>query len=221
MLVDGQLHELRSDPIARGARRGRAPQRTNDRHLGIPPNQRRCGRRPLDDAALSDMAMDTRAWRRGPAHGTLRWMIRRVNRWPALLPATIILATCGGAAIDDSSGLPSAGAGGLTPTPGQSIPVATAEMPTQDAGDPGVRFLVEMSRGDLAKRLGIAPDHIEVVEARAVMWPDASLGCPRPGMAYKQVPEDGALVRLSAGGRTYEYHSGGRRAPFLCENPAR
>jgi hypothetical protein len=31
---------------------------------------------------------------------------------------------------------------------------------------------------------------------------------------------DGALMRLRSGGKVYEYHSGGTRAPFLCEHPA-
>jgi hypothetical protein len=48
-------------PLSRNThitRCARALQRTNGRHLRLPPNRRRCGRRPLDDAALSDMAND-------------------------------------------------------------------------------------------------------------------------------------------------------------------
>jgi len=37
-------------------------------------------------------------------------------------------------------------------------------------------------------------------------------------MVYPQVPVDGALIELSAGGKVYRYHSGGSRVPFLCEN---
>ena len=77
--------------------------------------------------------------------------------------------------------------------------------------------LLRVAIGDLARRLDIDPAHISVVETRAVMWPDRSLGCPRPGMAYAQVPQDGALIRLQAQGREFAYHSGGGRAPFLCD----
>lgn len=81
--------------------------------------------------------------------------------------------------------------------------------------------IVQAAREDLAQRLNISVEQIEVIEARAVVWPDGSIGCPQPGMAYVQVQQEGALVRLSAEGKIYAYHSGGGRAPFLCENPAK
>lgn len=85
---------------------------------------------------------------------------------------------------------------------------------------PGQEKLVALAREDLARRLGIDAKTIELVELVEVIWPDGGLGCPAPGMAYKQVRQDGLLMRLAAGGRTYEYHSGESRPPFLCENPA-
>ncbi|MGD9318190.1 MAG: hypothetical protein PVG56_15245, partial [Anaerolineae bacterium] len=53
---------------------------------------------------------------------------------------------------------------------------------------------------------------------RAVEWSDGSLGCPQPGMAYKQVPQEGVLIRLSVSGTIYNYHGGGSRDPFLCQH---
>ena len=73
---------------------------------------------------------------------------------------------------------------------------------------------------DLAGRLGVAPQQLEVVSVEAVVWPDGSLGCPQPGMLYPQVVQDGMRIRLAVAGVIYEYHSGERRAPFLCSNPA-
>jgi len=78
---------------------------------------------------------------------------------------------------------------------------------------------VEAAKADLARRRSIAPEMIRVVEVRDVTWPDPGLGCPQPGMAYKQVPVDGLLIRLESDGQLFEYHSGGSRAPFLCEQP--
>jgi hypothetical protein len=72
---------------------------------------------------------------------------------------------------------------------------------------------------DLAERLGIEPDAVTVVDARAVTWPDGSLGCPEPGMMYTQVLVDGTLAVLEADGRRYQYHGGDPLV--LCENPAR
>ena len=77
--------------------------------------------------------------------------------------------------------------------------------------------LVLQAKEDLAGRLGIAISEIELLSFEEVVWPDSSLGCPQPGMRYKQVPYDGALIRLSAGGQIYDYHNGGSRGVFLCE----
>jgi hypothetical protein len=77
--------------------------------------------------------------------------------------------------------------------------------------------LVNQAKEDLADRLAIPISQIELFSYEEVVWPDASLGCPQPGMRYKQVPYDGALILLSAGGQLYSYHSGGNRGVFLCE----
>lgn len=83
--------------------------------------------------------------------------------------------------------------------------------------NPALQKLVAQAKDDLARRLAIEADQIDVIEAKAVVWSDSSLGCPQPGMAYTQIPQDGLLIRLRAGKRLYHYHSGGRRSPFLCE----
>jgi hypothetical protein len=79
---------------------------------------------------------------------------------------------------------------------------------------------VEAAKADLARRRAVAPDTIRIVEVRDVIWPDLGLGCPQPGMLYKQVQVDGLLIRLESGGQLFEYHSGGGKPPFLCEQPA-
>jgi len=93
----------------------------------------------------------------------------------------------------------------------------TMEMPPTIPADSSLQNLIERAKEDLAQRLNILLTEIRLVDAKAVTWPDASLGCPQPGMLYKQVPEDGALIILQAKGITYEYHNGGSRGLFLCE----
>src|SRR5687767_2291521 len=44
--------------------------------------------------------------------------------------------------------------------------------------------MVEQAIKDLARRLALSLDQITLVSAEAVVWPDAGLGCPQPGMAY-------------------------------------
>jgi hypothetical protein len=89
----------------------------------------------------------------------------------------------------------------------------TAEVP------PGLQGLVDRAVDDLAERLTIDKDQIEVVEVRTIVWPDGSLGCPEPDVAYIQVQREGLLIRLRAGQRVYRYHSGAGQPPFLCEHP--
>ena len=83
--------------------------------------------------------------------------------------------------------------------------------------DPALQGVIKAAKEDLAQRLNIPVTQISLVEAKSVVWPDSSLGCPQPGMQYKQVPEDGARILLQAQKITYEYHTGGRRGLFLCE----
>lgn len=73
-----------------------------------------------------------------------------------------------------------------------------------------------LARRDLAARLGIDPKKIEPVSARPHVWPDASLGCPEPGMSYAQVETTGYIIELRAQGKKYVYHSDQRRA-VSCE----
>ncbi len=88
--------------------------------------------------------------------------------------------------------------------------------PTPPASSTGLESLVEQAKRDLAQRLSIEITEISLIETREVVWPDASLGCPQPGMVYTQVPVNGFLIRLGVGKEMYFYHSGGSEAAFLC-----
>lgn len=101
--------------------------------------------------------------------------------------------------------------------PSQGESVDSMEITPTTPADSGLQNLIERAKEDLAKRLNIVLTQISLIDAKAVVWPDASLGCPQPGMRYKQVPEDGALIVLQVDETTYEYHNGGNRGLFLCE----
>jgi hypothetical protein len=88
-----------------------------------------------------------------------------------------------------------------------------------DPDDPAGRKLVTQAKEDLAHQLSIPLSAISLLKFKEVVWPDSSLGCPRPGLAYTQVLQPGFLIRLSARGRSYEFHAGARGAPFLCSQP--
>jgi hypothetical protein len=72
------------------------------------------------------------------------------------------------------------------------------------------------ARADLATHLKIDEKAIELVRMEEVDWPDGSLGCPQPGMRYKQVVINGTFIQLRVGDQLYNYHSGASRPPFLC-----
>ncbi|MGD2101017.1 MAG: hypothetical protein PVG83_02190 [Acidimicrobiia bacterium] len=76
--------------------------------------------------------------------------------------------------------------------------------------------LVQKAIRDLARRLLISEESIEVVETRAVQWPDGSIGCPEEGVVYTQAIVDGTQVLLGYDGKFYDYHAGGDGEILLC-----
>lgn len=78
--------------------------------------------------------------------------------------------------------------------------------------------LIQAAIRDLARRLLIPEENIEVVETRAVQWPDGSIGCPEEGVVYTQAIVDGTQVLLGYDGKIYDYHAGGDGEIFLCES---
>ena len=77
--------------------------------------------------------------------------------------------------------------------------------------------MVAAAKADLAARLGLSEAEITVQSAEPVEWPDASLGCPQPGMMYAQVITPGYRVLLAAQGQAYEYHTARANQVILCQ----
>jgi hypothetical protein len=103
------------------------------------------------------------------------------------------------------------------PQPTREAPTATAAPePTAVALPPGAEQVVRLIKRDLAQRLDLAPDTIQVVSVEAVEWSDTSLGCPQPGLMYAQVITPGFRVVLEAEGEAYEYHADAGRSLVLC-----
>jgi hypothetical protein len=76
--------------------------------------------------------------------------------------------------------------------------------------------LLDAAKADLAQRLSIRVTDIQTVHVQAVQWPDASLGCPQPGMMYAQVVTPGYQIILAAKDREYAYHANLDKV-LLCE----
>ncbi len=74
---------------------------------------------------------------------------------------------------------------------------------------------IAIARQTVAEFLGIEADRVTLVAITAREFPDASLGCPQPGMAYPQVITPGHEVLVEADGRRFDVRVAGTRGR-LC-----
>ena len=56
--------------------------------------------------------------------------------------------------------------------------------------------LIEIARKDLAQYLSIEATAISLFDAKEVVWADASLGYPQPGVVYAQNSNPGYMFRF-------------------------
>ena len=95
-------------------------------------------------------------------------------------------------------------------TPPSTRPTDPPTVPAEPGGH---------AKGARGRRRGGDQSQVTVVSSDEVTWRDGSLGCPQPGKFYTQALIPGTRTILEVAGKRYHYHSGGHRAPFLCENP--
>lgn len=128
----------------------------------------------------------------------------------ALAAALLVVSGCSTAASSDhasltpASELPSQGpVSGATLGPTSSLPAAIT--------DPVFAAIAGLA--------GVPIDQVMLVSAEAVTFPDGSLGCPEPGMAYTQAVVDGYRIVATAAGTTYDYRGSGPGTFRRCTNP--
>jgi hypothetical protein len=102
------------------------------------------------------------------------------------------------------------------PAPNESPLATPAGGLSPIATPPDIQPLIDKAKNDLAKQLNVTIDQIQFVSYQAVDWPDASVGCPKPGESYIQAITPGYQISLQANGRSYEYHGRSGDDPFLC-----
>ena len=59
----------------------------------------------------------------------------------------------------------------------------------------------------LAGKLDVAANDLTLVRSNATEWPDASLGCPKPGMMYAQAITPGYQITFEHDGSNYAVHA--------------
>jgi hypothetical protein len=78
--------------------------------------------------------------------------------------------------------------------------------------------LLNLILENLVQRSGAARQDIRVIQSQAMLWPDGSLGCARPGEMYTQAVVHGYWIVLEVGGKKYDYRAAQNGYFFLCEN---
>ncbi|MCA1593119.1 MAG: hypothetical protein LC754_10795 [Acidobacteria bacterium] len=66
---------------------------------------------------------------------------------------------------------------------------------------------VERARADLAARLGVSESEVKEEAVEDADFPDAALGAPVRGEMSGMMITPGWRIRLSAGGKSYEYRA--------------
>ena len=82
--------------------------------------------------------------------------------------------------------------------------------------DANTQILVQRAKESLAGELQISTEEIQVSALAAVVWPDASLGCPQPDMVYAQVVTPGYIIILEVAGKQYAFHTDESTIAILC-----
>ena len=102
--------------------------------------------------------------------------------------------------------------------PGQGLTSTDSEQ-TREAATVNAdqQELAALAINTLAAHLSVDPGEVTLQSLSPVDWPDASLGCPQPGMGYAQVITPGHSALLQHQGKMYQVHMAGTRA-FVCVN---
>lgn len=82
--------------------------------------------------------------------------------------------------------------------------------------DSNARALVQIAKADLAQRLKVNLDQIQLTKIEPVTWPDSSLGCPQMGGMYVQMLTPGYKITLETGGRSFSYHTDEKDRLVFC-----
>jgi hypothetical protein len=81
-----------------------------------------------------------------------------------------------------------------------------------------LRRLIEIAVNDLADRISIEPDQVELIDITEETWQDTSLDCPQPGVMYTQIIDQGYSIILQGIDILYEYHIDSNNLVVYCRS---
>ena len=148
-------------------------------------------------------------------------------RWVILLAVlTVIVAGCGSFETSPASSANPVNNVESQAGPTQPAPTTPAKNPIQPtelsgviempSNPPAVEKFIGLAKDDLATSLTINTEQINVRGTMETIWPDAALGCPKPGKVYAQGKVPGYKVWLEANGQEYIYHTDLTGQVVLC-----
>ena len=101
-------------------------------------------------------------------------------------------------------------------SPDNPLQLEPTPEPTIVSSTPPVEKFVVLSKTDLASRLGIEADKITLVKSTEMLWLDAALGCPRPGVFYPSGRVPGFQIWLEFEGKEFVYNTDFNGTLILC-----
>ena len=102
---------------------------------------------------------------------------------------------------------------------GNKLPAKVPDAPQTPVVGEVPDSILSAAKKELAGKLNVDADLIDVKESMFVVWSDGSLGCPRPDEVYTQAEEPGYRIILEYEDREYDYRASERGYLFLCELP--
>jgi hypothetical protein len=109
------------------------------------------------------------------------------------------------------------------PTEGSVVITNTTETPVLPESSasaltptPTLQELVEKAKTDLANRLKVSIDQIDLFKIVPAKWPYDSIGCPLPNGETIDTSTAGYQILLNANGEQYLYHTDGKSWIGLC-----
>lgn len=107
-----------------------------------------------------------------------------------------------------------------TPNPKPENTAIVTSPTNEPASDNPIKLeppdLLELAARDLAVRLKIDLEAVQVESFLEVEWPDGGLGCPLPNADYAQVITPGYRISLEVEGTAYTYHADQGTFVVLC-----
>jgi hypothetical protein len=112
--------------------------------------------------------------------------------------------------------LPPPAIGSVVITNTTATPVSSSASASALTPDSALQGLTQQAKEDLAKRLNIDINQIDLLKIVPDKWPYDSPGCPSAGTENTGANKTGYQILLTADGHTYMYHTDGKDSIGLC-----